>query len=104
MNNKMGNERVFNTIQYRVFHDFQYVSSKHMHVRTISKMLLIIGLLHTHSYLILHIYTCIIVYVYIYIYKGPICMGGDLGGIGGTAPKRFEVGRPMHPSPQYFEK
>ena len=32
--------------------------------------------------------------------------GGDLGGLGGRPlPKKFEVGgRPMHPSPQYFEK
>jgi len=34
--------------------------------------------------------------------------GGDLGGLGGLGDgpfKKFEVGgRPMHPSPQYFEK
>ena len=32
--------------------------------------------------------------------------GEDLGGLGGTVPQKiFEVGgRPMHPSPQYFEK
>jgi len=32
-------------------------------------------------------------------------MGGDLGGLGRTAPKKFKVGgRPMHPSPQYIEQ
>jgi len=31
------------------------------------------------------------------------CMGGDLGGTGGTVPKNFEVGgRPMHPSPNIW--
>jgi len=32
-------------------------------------------------------------------------MGGDLWGTEGTVPPKFEVeGRPMPPSPQYFEK
>ena len=31
-------------------------------------------------------------------------MGGDLRGNWGTVPPKLEGGRPMHPSPQYFEK
>jgi len=32
-------------------------------------------------------------------------MGGDLGGTVGTVPENLRWrGRPMHPTPQYFEK
>jgi len=43
-------------------------------------------------------------------FRGQICRklmsrGGDLGGLGGRSPKKiWGGGRPMHWSPQYFEK
>ena len=49
--------------------------------------------------LILYMFICMYVCLY-------ICRGGDLGGTGGDGPPQNLRwgGRPMHWSPQYFEK